>query len=213
MDAWMPAERRRSVAELRRKPDPPSPDRIVHLSFEGGHEAALEDSAPPAELRLEGTCASGETPDWLDDFFWMDVLRRWSTLPLSIHILPTYESLLHPMIGYQMEMLRRVAREWRLIGHCYLSDLEPEGRPARMAMTVYHEIRIIDGRRPGCPPSAHPLKIEEVIATMRQVQAATGRRTPIFARCRPRDTITLPDDRVTMTTEAICSAASATPTG
>ena len=183
MSAWMLENQRELTRQRRRRPNTGT---IIHLPFEGSDHAALDNAEPPAELHLEATGPSGETAIWLDDFFWLKLIQQWPQSPLTIHFHPTNNSLLHPVILHQLNMLRRVAPQWRLVGYCYVSDLALEGRLSQAASTVHHEIHVIDAVRPGVPRPAHAMRIEDALAKMRQVQAANNRTTPIVVRCRPK---------------------------
>jgi hypothetical protein len=79
---------------------------------------------------------------------------------------------------------------WELVAECYLSDLSAEGRLAQAALTPYHEIRVIDAVRPGAPQSAHPLRMNDAIARIRQAQTANHRTTPVIVRCTNSVTVT-----------------------
>jgi len=183
MSAWMREDQRKLVMQRRRKPDSGT---IVHIPFEGVDNSALRQVEAPAELHLDPTGPTGETALWLDDFFWLELLQQWPGCPLAIHFHPTRNSLLHPVILHQLTMLRRVAPGWRLVGYCYLSDLEEEGRPSQAALTVHHEIHVIDASRPAAPRSTRPLHMEDTLRRMRQIQTANKRTTPILTCYRPR---------------------------
>jgi hypothetical protein len=190
MDMSMVDERRRLVSRQRSGPRPAAAGRLIRFPYDEGNDAAFDDPAPPVELHIEATDFSGDLAPWLNDLFWLDALQRWSGTRLSVHFLPTYESLLHPDLHAQVDMLRRVASGWRLVAYCYLSDLEVEGRLARAVMTLYHEIRIVDDRRPDCPTGDRPLTIETALGKMRQISAALragGRSVPVLARYKPAD--------------------------
>jgi hypothetical protein len=81
-------------------------------------------------------------------------------------------------------MLRRVTPRWRLIGQCYLSDLEDRGRLSQAALSVYHEIHIVDGPRPGSSRARNTLNINDALLKIRKVQADHDRTSPIVMCCR-----------------------------
>ncbi|MCA9252275.1 MAG: hypothetical protein R3E58_09170 [Phycisphaerae bacterium] len=182
MSTLLRKEQRISTMQRRRKP---GNERCLQFAFDAdGSLAGIEGDAPQ-EIHLEATNKEAEAAPWLDDYFWMELIQRWSDAPISVHFQPTKGSLLHGIIIHQLNMLRRVVPHWRLIGQCYLSDLEAEGVIEQAAVTVYHEIHVIDARRPGAPESRHPLRIDDAIATMRKVQRANKRNTPIVVCVRP----------------------------
>lgn len=183
MDARMRTDQRSDAVRRRRKP---GEGRIVHIPFDGNVPPAPADAEPPAEIIIDATDAAGVSADWLTDYFWLDILQQWSSQPVVIRFQPTHESLLNPVVLHQVNMLRRVAPEWRIVGECYLSDLAVEGRIAQAAVTGYHEIRVLDANRPGAPNSGHPLRLEDAAKRFRQVQTASQKTTPIFVRCPVR---------------------------
>lgn len=177
----MRSEQRRQANSRRRKP---GDGRLIRIPFDGVVSAITEGAQPPSEIQIEPTNEAGEAADWLNDYFWGDLLQQWADEVIAVHFLPTPQSLLHPVIIHQTYMLRRITEHWRVIGNCYLSDLAAEGRLAQAAVSPYHEIRIIDGVRAGVPRPA-TLRIEDALARMREAQAAQGRTTPILVRCAP----------------------------
>jgi hypothetical protein len=181
MSTLLRKEQRMSTMQRRRKP---GNERCLQFAFDAEGSLAGLDGDAPQEIHLEATNTDAEAAPWLDDYFWMELIQRWSDAPISVHFQPTKGSLLHGIIIHQLNMLRRVVPHWRLIGHCYLSDLEAEGVIEQTAVTVYHEIHVIDGRRPGAVDSRHPLRVEDAVATMRKVQRANKRNTPIIVCCR-----------------------------
>lgn len=181
MSTLLRKKQRMSTMQRRRKP---GSGRCLQFAFDtDGSLAGIEGDAP-LEIHLEATNAEGEAASWLDDYFWMELIQRWSDAPISIQLQPTPSGLLHGIIAHQLNMLRRVVPHWRLIGQCYLSDLEADGVIERAAVAVYHEIHIIDGRRPDVVDSKHPLRIEDAIAKIRQVQRANKRNAPIVVCCQ-----------------------------
>ncbi len=182
MSTMLRKEQRMSTMQRRRKP---GNERCLQFAFDADGSLAGIDGDVPQEIHLEATNNDADAAPWLDDYFWMELMQRWSDAPVSVHFQATKGSLLHGVIIHQLNMLRRVVPHWRLIGHCYLSDLEAEGVIEQAAVTVYHEIHVIDGRRPGAADSRHPMRIEDAIATMRKVQRANKRNTPIVVCRRP----------------------------
>ena len=82
-------------------------------------------------------------------------------------------------------MLRRLQTPWRIIGHCYLSDIGHALLLPRVAVTHYDEIHVMDGDRPESkafnlrPPK---LTCEEVFDRVREIQAAEEVSRPLLTR-------------------------------
>jgi hypothetical protein len=176
MSAWMQNKERWRAMQRRRRP---AAARILSLRFEARPPLIPEGIDAPSELHLEPTGPDGETALWLDDFFWLELIQRWPQKPLTIHYLPTPHGLLHPVVLHQLTMLRRVTPEWRLIGHCYRSDLAGESQQAQAALSLYHEIHIRNEARVGSS-TAGLLSMEALLAKLSQLQAANRRTAPII---------------------------------
>jgi len=179
MNARKRQQQRCSTGQRRRKP---GQGRIIHIPSDGKFQAPAESDPPPAHLTLDATDSAGHCADWLNDYLWVDLLRCWSDHALLIRYSPTPESLLNPVVVHQVAMLRRVAPAWRIVGGCYLSDLIPEGRLAQAAIAPYHEIHILDGKREEVTQTRMLPAIADVMARMREVQAAHQMTTPIIVR-------------------------------
>jgi hypothetical protein len=158
---------------------------VIEVPFDGPLEPLAALTEPPADLRLATTDDSGEVAHWFDDYFWVELIQRWGKVGLSITFLPTANALLHSVLDHHVRMLRRVAPIWRMTGQCYLTDLEPDGALPQAALSLYHELHIIDAPRNPALPSAKPLRVEDAMARIRQIQAANNRTTPIVVCCRP----------------------------
>ncbi|MCB9849738.1 MAG: hypothetical protein H6817_03445 [Phycisphaerales bacterium] len=184
MNARMREDQWQMTAQKRRKPGAGAPRLIP---FDGGEIQPVDPQQAPSEIALEATGPSGEPAHWLDDFFWVDLLQAWSRESMTIRFLPTPDALLHPVVIHQVNMLRRVATNWRIAGHCYVHDLAPDGMIAQAALSPYHEIHLIDGRREGSAATAHALRIEDALARIRRVQVANSRNTPILVCVRESD--------------------------
>jgi len=206
MDAWM---RKTERQEAKRRRRPPGEGRVIRIPFDGTLNAAADATDPPAEIQIEATDASGESADWLTDYFWVDLLGHWADEPIAVHFLPTPAGLLHPVLLHQTYMLRRITEHWRVVGHCYVSDLADQSRVAQAAVTPYHEIRVVDGPRPGVPALNLP-RIEDVIGRMRQAQSAQDRTSPVLVRCAPPTPTAVPEPPLAPTRTA--PTATTTPT-
>ncbi len=175
-------EQQRNLAAKRR--GKPGRVLIVRIPFDGTNDWEPQQSSPPTEIHLESTGASGETAVWLDDHFWMSLIQLWAQETIAVHFLATPGSLTNPVVRHQLNMLRRVVPNWRLIGHCYASDLTEDGVLSQAALGSHHELRLSDAHRPGMQVSGHPLKIQDIAARIRKIQAANNRTTPIVTCCR-----------------------------
>ncbi len=163
----------------------PGSGRCVHVAFDSENERlGPEDGEPPRELHIAATNAQGNLPVWLDDCFWLDVMKRWSSESIVVHIDATPGAMLHEVIFHQLCMLRRVAPKWRLVGHCHLSDLNGDEAVTMTALSPYHEVRVIDAMRSGVS-GARAIRVEDAMARVRQVQRANKRTTPIIKRYQP----------------------------
>lgn len=138
----------------------------------------------PAELRLNATDADGEVAVWFDDAWWMELLGKWSDEPMTIHIEPTREALLHPVVLHHIEMLRRVAPRWRVVGHGYITDVGNASSAVAIARSAYHDVRILDCPRPGVGAAdvSGQLTVSELFQKIRQEQERISRSRPILTR-------------------------------
>ncbi|HRX86197.1 MAG TPA: hypothetical protein P5572_14350 [Phycisphaerae bacterium] len=183
MSAWMRENHWQMTAQKRRKPGAGAQ---LHVTADTSEPLPADAETPPSELLLEATDAAGEPAAWLDDFFWMSALQAWSNAPLTVRFLPTPHSLLHPVVLHHVSMLRRVAPQWRVVGHCHVNDLAEDGAINAAAQSPYHELHIAEGAREGEPRPAHPLRIEDALARIRRIQVANGRTMPIIVCVRPQ---------------------------
>jgi len=141
--------------------------------------------APPSELWLDATDADGEVASWFDDGWWTEVITRWGDAALTIHISPTPAALLHPVVLYGVEMVRRVAARWRIVGHAFAEEVCLDSTVEAIARSPYHEVRFIDTPRPDTPPAARidpPFPVEELMSRVRREQMAARRTWPILVR-------------------------------
>ncbi len=174
---------RRMVATARRRQ--PGGIHVVEFPATGEGSHGPNQGPHPEELRLETTYDNGQISVWFDDNWWLETLRRWKDCSLAIHILPTPDALLHPIVQYELEMVRRLQTPWRLIGHCCLSDIGHPLLMPRVAVNPYDEIRIIDRERSSTDSyEAHPAKLtlDEVFERVRTIQSAERVSAPLLTR-------------------------------
>ena len=182
MDLERRVETRHVVQRSRRAPREPA--RIV-ATFDEGCELGDEVILAPIELTIEPTNAEMETASWFNDFWWTDVIQRWNDCSVTVHIAPTPGALLHPVVLYQLDMLWRVAPNWRIVGHAYTDDIVTDEAIDQLASSPYHEVHFTDQPRPGAPSSdrctwRRPL--EDLFGRIRRAQSRVGAVTPILVR-------------------------------
>ena len=176
---------RRKVATARRRRM--SGVRVLELPAVGDGSHGGEVGPYPEELKLECTHENGQLCEWFDDHWWLEALKRWKDVSLAIHIQPTPDALLHPVVSHELEMIKRMRCPWRLIGHCYLSDVAHPLLIQRVAVNHYDEIRIVDRNREAS--SAYeaklaPLTLNEVFEQVRQIQSVEKVSAPLLT-CAP----------------------------
>ena len=182
MDDKSRLEARQATERLRR---PPSEPRRIQLSFDSGGKLGEQIVPAPAELALEATNAEGELAAWFHDGWWTEVIERWGDDPVTIHISPTASALLHMVVLHQLEMIRRVAPTWRIVGHAYRDDLSDEDAIDRLACSPYDEIRVIDQTRHSRAPSGQSslgTALNEIFGRIRREQTRAGTTRPILVR-------------------------------
>lgn len=175
--------KRRSESQQRRRA-PQEPLRI-DLAFSGDGLIPTDAPPGPVALALETTDSAGELAAWLDDEWWADAIQLWGDRDVTIHVAPTPEALLHPVSLYFFEMVRRVIDNWRLVAYAYVEDFAEDEEMKRLAGALYHEVRFIDGPRPGVPRSDRftgDLSLETLFGRIRKEQARQGRGMPVLVR-------------------------------
>ncbi len=163
----------------------PRPSVSVRVSFGSG--GATPDVSPvgPIELTIEATSAAGELAGWLCDDWWTEVIGRWGDRACTVYVAPTPEALLHPVVLHQVEMLRRVLPEWRAVGYGFVEDLLGRDEIDQLLRSGYHELRLIDGRRPGVLKADRRLDgttVEVLIGEIRREQTRRSVSTPVLVR-------------------------------
>ncbi len=180
------AERRKVATARRRRPTGFQILKFAAVS-DGSHGPDV--GVCPEALHLETTYKDGQIVTWFDDNWWLETLRRWKDRSLTIHIMPTADALLHPTVLHELEMVRRLQTPWRLIGHCYLSDIGHPLLLPRVAVNHYDEIRVIDKDRPSSDSrEARPSKLtlKEVFDQVRTIQSAEKVSAPLLTRAPER---------------------------
>ncbi|MCH9002498.1 MAG: hypothetical protein IIC02_07975, partial [Planctomycetes bacterium] len=137
------------------------------------------------ELTLETTDADGEIAIWFDDRWWTEIIDRFGEKKLTIHIAPTPAALLHSVVLYHLDMIYRVAPQWRVVGHAYRNDLCDANAVAALARSAYHEVRFFDQDRPGSMRSDRCLMgvpLDQLFGQIRREQTRLGRTAPVLVR-------------------------------
>jgi hypothetical protein len=182
MDTTTLTDRRKLAGARRRKPTRPE---VFELPANDGGRRPREDGPRPSELRLETTYPGGRIVEWFEDNWWLETLRLWKDRRLAIHILPTPDALLHPIVLHEIEMIRRMETPWTVIGHCYLSDVNHPTLVSRVATSPYDEVRIIDALRPVTDEyDVRPGKfsIAEFLDQVRAAQITERAVTPLLTK-------------------------------
>jgi hypothetical protein len=181
MDLDGHSEVRRATEGSRRAPSEPT--RIV-AAFDNG--ALGEDiERGPIVLTIEATSNDSGLAPWLDDIWWTEVIQRWADCQVTVCIAPTPGALLHPVVLHQVEMLRRVVPDWRIIGKAHVDDVASDDDATRLAGSPYHEVRFIDQVHPGAAPSDRctwKLTLEELFGRIRSEQSRLGVTLPVLVR-------------------------------
>ncbi len=165
----------------------PTNDSRLEVWFDEVLVEGIVGDGPPAEVLIHATNSGGEIAPWLTDGWWMEVVGRWADEPLVVQVMPTPGATLHPVVLAQVEMLRRVAPAWRLIGHAHAAELYSEEAVRLVAASPYHEIRVPaePPKTEAASPSQSPARIEQVFARIRERQQQLGATKPILIRLAP----------------------------
>ena len=181
MDLDGHSDMRRATEGSRQAPSEPT--RIV-ATFDNG--ALGENIEPgPIVLTIEATNGDSGLAPWLDDIWWTEVIQRWADCHVTVCIAPTPGALLHPVVLHQVEMLRRVVPDWRIVGHAHVDDVASDHDAIRLATAAYHEVRLLDQPRPGMASSDRctwKLTLEELFGRVRNEQSRLGVTLPVLVR-------------------------------
>lgn len=182
MNARTRTELRRATQRSRK---PPGSRTRLRIAFDGGGRLGEAAVSAPIELTLETTNSDRQLADWLDDLWWTDVLQRWGVDPVWVHIAATPGALLDLVVLHHLDMLRRVAPKWRIVGHAYADDVRTQNDIEQLAASSYHEVRFQDAARPGVDSSrlvAPALPLSRLFGEIRRAQSALGVTRPILVR-------------------------------
>lgn len=163
----------------------PTPASRGIIRYEDDPVARINEFRAPLELRVEATNDEGELAAWFIDEWWLMLIGRLVEERTTIVLAPTSGSLLHSGVLHQMEMLRRVAPNWRLTAYAYPSDVKSLDDIELLARSPYHEVRFHDQTRPGVENSGRMtagLPLEELLGSIRREQARINATRPILAR-------------------------------
>ncbi len=138
MDARTREERRQETSQCRRRPSEPQ-----RIYFEAAGLGATVDVEPgrPTELYIEATTADGTVVPWMTDEWWISMNRACRACAVTIVLLPTPNAILDTIVLHQLEMLRRIAPTWRIVGYALNAEADRESSIERWMLTPYDEIR------------------------------------------------------------------------
>ena len=157
----------------------------ILAAFGGDGKLPPEDASGPVELTIEATDSDLDVASWLTDEWWAEVIQRWADRRVTLHVAPTPAALLHPVLLYQLAMLRRVTPTWRLVGQGYVDDVVTDEAVTELAGSPYHEVRFTEQYRPGVPAPERrswTVALEELFGRIRREQMRVGALTPILVR-------------------------------
>ncbi|MCO6436081.1 MAG: hypothetical protein J5J06_03245 [Phycisphaerae bacterium] len=174
-------EQQRTARNVR-KPPGKRPDVLVR--FRGDGELAVDGEVRPGSLILEATNCDGDTAPWFQDYWWTQLIDCFANEPLVIHIAPTLRAVMHADVRHQVEMVRRVAPAWRVIGHVHRTDLHGPDDLRTLALSGFDEIRVIDAEGRPSPDERmrEDLSAAQIIAGIREEQQQVGTTRPILVR-------------------------------
>jgi hypothetical protein len=137
----MREQRRREITRCRRRPAKPQ---RIYFPADGIGECIEVDPDKPIELCIEATDNEGKLVPWLTDEWWIRTHSFCKDRTVTIVILPTARSLLDSVVLHQLEMVRRIAPKWRIIGYAYATETKSESNAGTWASTPYDEIRFCE---------------------------------------------------------------------
>ena len=169
---------------VRNRRKPPSTPPVRFVPFEGDGFVADLQPHDAGSLILEATNAEGETAPWFQDYWWTELVQHFAETALTIHFAPSPQAVLHPEVRHQVEMVRRVAPAWRMIGHAYRSDFLSAEDMRTVALSGFDEIRVIDADRPNWTPGRmrECATAAEVLGAIRREQQQLGTNRPTLVR-------------------------------
>jgi len=176
MDARTREIARRQISERRTKPIKPQ---RIHFPSGGLGECVEVEPGKPLEICIEATDQAGNIVPWLTDEWWIEVQSVCRDRNVSIVILPTPGALFDPIVLHQLEMVRRIAREWRIVGYAPVADAQKEPTVERWNNAPYDEIRFFESLN--APHNGESEKAQQLIA-----QAASLPKVPGFRSVQMR---------------------------
>lgn len=171
--------------ETARRRQPPGRPVVLTASFESGCNPADSEHCAPTELTLEATNAEGDAADWFNDAWWGSAIRHWGNSAVTLHIAPTTNALLHPIVLHHLEMVSRVLPKWRIVGHAYRDDVTTDEAIDLLGQSAYHEVRFFDQPRRSKSPSDRidmGAPLEQLFARIRREQSRINVNRPVLVR-------------------------------
>lgn len=141
MDARTREQKRLEISRHRIKPLKPQ---RIYFPADGLGECLEVEPAKPIELCIEATNADGELSPWLSDEWWIRTHMLCKDRNVTIVLLPTPGALLDCVVLHQLEMIRRIAPAWRILGYALSRDAQQQPAVERWTNTPYDEIRFCE---------------------------------------------------------------------
>jgi hypothetical protein len=163
-------------------------------TYENARILGPSDNAP-TDMYLEVTNSEGAVAEWFNDFWWTELLERWASEPVTLHIAATPGALLDPTVLHQLEMVGRVAPRWRMVGHAYRDAVSTDDHVRTLATTPYHEVRFTDEPHTmdGASDGHGGWSVGELFGRIRGEQTRVTTRHPILVRLPNRRPLSQPD--------------------
>jgi hypothetical protein len=147
----------------------PTPPQRVFLEAAGLGQCPPLSPDVSLEIYVEVTTAEGHRAPWLVDEWWIQTHSLCGQRPVTIVIMPTPHALLDDVLKHQLEMVRRIVPEWRLIGYATFEEAHCNPNPDGWTLTPYDEIRF-------CGEGQPTVKVERLVAGAAQLPRVQGRR-------------------------------------
>lgn len=173
------AQTRRDTARQRRRP---TAGLRGTIAFGSGGEIP---SGLLSAIVIETTDSTGEVAQWLDDAWWSVLFQSLAPHPLTIEIAPTPDALTHPVVLHQLEMVRRIVANWRIVGEGYADEIRSADDVEQLATGPYHELRLREGGRSDAitaDASGRRLGIDELFARLAERIDSAPFTSPILVR-------------------------------
>lgn len=173
MDARTREESRREVAQSRSKPVKPQ---RIYFPADGLGECVEVEPHRPLELVIETTDAEGNVVPWLCDEWWIQVQSVCRDRTVTVVILPTPNALFDEVVRHQLEMVRRIAPRWVIMGYIRAADVVKGPDGDAWLVLPFDEIRIYEDLTH--PDKQHTRVIRQRVTQMANLPRYPGMRCP-----------------------------------